>query len=78
MVRNLSRRVEAATPVEDRPLRERLWEVLQTLLSDQRQAWVMQPDGSYVQARPEDGASGPAATGTHAWLMDLARPRTAA
>jgi polyphosphate kinase len=78
MVRNLSRRVEAATPVEDRPLRERLWEILQTLLSDQRQAWVMQPDGNYVQAQPEDGASGSAASGTHAWLMDLARPRTAA
>ena len=78
MLRNLSRRVEAATPVEDRPLRERLWEILQTSLNDRRQAWEMQPDGTYVQARPEDGASGPAATGTHAWLMDLARPRSAA
>ena len=29
MYRNLSQRVEAATPIDDRPLRERLWEILQ-------------------------------------------------
>jgi polyphosphate kinase len=38
MHRNLSQRVEAATPVEERPLRERLWEVLRTCLDDDREA----------------------------------------
>jgi polyphosphate kinase len=72
MVRNLSRRVEAATPVEDRPLRERLWEILQASLSDRRQAWEMQPDGTYLQAQPEGNAPGPDTMGTHAWLMEMA------
>jgi len=78
MLRNLSRRVEAATPVEDPPLRQRLWDILQASLSDQRQAWDMQPDGTYVHAQPEAGATGPAAVGTHAWLMEMASHRTPA
>jgi polyphosphate kinase len=78
MLRNLSRRVEAATPVEDHALRGRLWDILQASLADQRQAWDMQPDGTYVQAQPEAGATGPAAAGTHAWLMEMASHRTPA
>ena len=74
MYRNLSQRVEAATPVGDRSLRERLWEILQTCLRDRRQAWIMQPDGSYRQERP-DGVQGPGAVGTHAWLMELTHRR---
>ena len=62
--------VEAATPVEDRRLRERLWEILQTCLQDRRQAWIMQADGSYRQAQPDD-REGPSSMGTHAWLMEL-------
>ena len=30
-------------------LRERLWEILQVQLEDQRNAWQMQPDGTYRQ-----------------------------
>jgi polyphosphate kinase len=75
MLRNLSRRVEAATPVEEPALRQRLWDILQASLSDQRQAWDMQPDGTYVQAQPTEGATGPAAIGTHAWLMEMASHR---
>jgi polyphosphate kinase len=76
MYRNLSQRVEAATPIQDRPLRERLWEILQTCLQDKRQAWIMQPDGSYRQERPDD-CEGMSATGTHTWLMELTRRRAA-
>ena len=59
------------------PLRERLWEVLQVMLNDQRQAWDMQPDGSYVQRMPSKDTNGdPAAgLGTHQYLMNLARQR---
>lgn len=78
MHRNLSGRVEAATPVEDRTARERLWEILDICLRDERQAWLMQPDGSYVQSQPSAEATGPAALGTHAWLMDLTRHRALA
>ncbi len=52
MYRNLLARVEAAVPIDNRTHRQRLWQILQTMLADQRQAWDMQPDGSYVQRRP--------------------------
>lgn len=75
MYRNLSRRVEVVAPVEDASLRERLWEILHVSLEDRRQAWVMQPDGTYVQLRPEPGDEGPAAMGSHAWFIELAKRR---
>ena len=78
MSRNLSRRVEAATPVEDRASRERLWEILDICLQDQRQAWEMQSDGTYIRLQPPQGATGPAAAGTHDWLMELNRRRAGA
>ena len=73
MSRNLSRRVEVATPVLDRTARERLWEILRISLDDVRQGWVMQSDGSYVRAAGDAAASPEAALGTHAWLMARAR-----
>jgi polyphosphate kinase len=74
MERNLSRRVEAITPIEVPALRERLWQILQINLEDRRQAWDMRPDGTYVQRQPEpnDGQDQPASMGTHATLMTLA------
>ena len=78
MQRNLSDRVEAIAPVEAPPLRERLWEFLQIMLNDQRQAWDMQPDGSYIQRTPAPGATGPAAIGTQQAMMDLTRQRQGA
>jgi polyphosphate kinase len=73
MFRNLSRRVEVATPVDDRAARERLWEILRVSLDDVRQAWVMQCDGIYMRATGEAASSPEAALGTHAWLMARAR-----
>ena len=64
MERNLSERVEAVTPIETPAHRARLWEILQIMLHDRRQAWDMQPDGTYVQRQPESDA-GPHAAGTH-------------
>ena len=75
MRRNLSERVEAVTPVEAKPLRARLWEILDVMLRDHRQAWDMRPDGSYVQREPAAGATGPEAVGTQQTLMDLTRRR---
>jgi polyphosphate kinase len=69
MYRNLQARVEAVVPITRRPLRERLWDILRIMLNDQRQAWDMRPDGTYVQRRPND----PSAHGTHQTLMALAR-----
>jgi polyphosphate kinase len=75
MDRNLSRRVEAVAPVESRALRERLWEVVQVQLADQRNAWQMQSDGSYVQARPVSRATRVAREGSHVTLMKRTRQR---
>jgi polyphosphate kinase len=74
MYRNLLARVEAVAPIEQRPHRARLWEILQIMLKDTRQAWDMHPDGSYVQRRPPDAGS--PSPGTQATLMSLARQQT--
>jgi polyphosphate kinase len=49
MQRNLEKRVEVLIPVEDPRLQAELRNVLDTQLSDQRGAWDMNPDGSYVK-----------------------------
>jgi polyphosphate kinase len=55
MSRNLYRRVEAAFPVEDRQLKQRVIdEGLEAYFRDDSQAWLLRPDGSYVRARPGD------------------------
>jgi polyphosphate kinase len=54
MPRNFERRVEAVTPVEDKSLHERLRTLLATYLRDNRNAWILQPDGCYRQ-RQLDG-----------------------
>ncbi|MDX2215701.1 MAG: polyphosphate kinase 1 [Oculatellaceae cyanobacterium bins.114] len=52
MPRNLDRRVEAVTPVDDPAIAKDLQEILGIMLSDNRQAWDLQPDGRYIQRRP--------------------------
>jgi polyphosphate kinase len=54
MPRNLDRRVEAVTPVEDRALHPRLRALLETCLADNRQAWELDSDGKYTQRTPGD------------------------
>ncbi|MBW1761809.1 MAG: polyphosphate kinase 1 [Deltaproteobacteria bacterium] len=49
MTRNLVSRVEVLAPVEPKALQAELRTVLDVLLNDQRSAWDMLPDGSYVQ-----------------------------
>ncbi len=55
MPRNLDRRVEAVVPVEEPSLAKELQEILGIMLADNRQAWDMQPDGSYIQRQPPAG-----------------------
>ncbi|HTL30948.1 MAG TPA: polyphosphate kinase 1, partial [Tepidisphaeraceae bacterium] len=71
MYRNLMGRVEVVVPIEARSLRERCWEILQIMLRDRRQAWDMNPDGSYTQRAPLSSDD----VGTHQVLMDLTRQR---
>lgn len=55
MPRNLDRRVEAVVPVEDPDLKKDLQEILGVMLSDNRHAWELQPNGRYIQRRPAAG-----------------------
>ena len=51
MPRNLDKRVETLFPVVDQRLVESVKSDLELLLSDNRKAWEMQPDGTYLKKR---------------------------
>jgi polyphosphate kinase len=72
MQRNLESRVEVVVPVTDQIPRRDLRLLLDTQLNDGRSAWVMQPDGSYLQNRPAEEKDVP---GSHQVLIDLASAR---
>lgn len=71
MYRNLSVRVEAATPVKDPDARRRLARIVGVMLADRVNAWDLSPAGTYARRTPQaDAASdSPAAMGTFATLM---------
>ncbi len=71
MTRNLVSRVEVLTPVEPERLQAELRTILDVLLDDQRSAWDMQPDGSYVQR------GGKASDGAHQQMIKWAEARFA-
>jgi polyphosphate kinase len=52
MPRNFDRRVEVVAPIEDRSLHPRVSALLETCLADNRLAWDLHPDGTYVQRKP--------------------------
>jgi polyphosphate kinase len=66
MHRNLHNRVELITPIFDLKLKEKLWEFLDILLKDNRQAWYLNENGTYTQKVPAEGED---ERGTHAQLM---------
>ncbi|WP_309743766.1 MULTISPECIES: polyphosphate kinase 1 [unclassified Chamaesiphon] len=69
MTRNLDRRVEVITPIEDPDISKDLQEILGIMLADNRQAWDMQSDGSYKQRRPQIGTD---EESTQQILMEMA------
>ncbi len=52
MPRNLDRRVEVLTPVEDPELRRQLRQMLDITLADNFSAWRLSPGGSWSRLRP--------------------------
>ncbi|HEV2017138.1 MAG TPA: polyphosphate kinase 1 [Gemmatimonadaceae bacterium] len=52
MPRNFDRRVEVVAPIEKRHLHPRVCALLETCLADNRQAWDLHRDGTYVQRKP--------------------------
>jgi polyphosphate kinase len=55
MPRNLDARVEVITPVEEGSLIKELKQILEIVLADNRQAWDLKADGTYIQRVPKDG-----------------------
>lgn len=53
MPRNLDRRIELLVPVEDPASVEKLARILETCLADTRQAWRLQPDGTWERVQPD-------------------------
>lgn len=62
MKRNLEARVEVLCPVEQIELTRELRMIFDTHIADQRSAWDMLPDGSYIQRVPQDDGN---AAGSH-------------
>jgi polyphosphate kinase len=52
MPRNFDRRIEVVAPIEDPGHRETIRRGIELMLEDDRQAWDLRPDGSYVQRQP--------------------------
>jgi len=75
MERNLKSRVELMVPIEDAALREQLRNVLDTQLGDQRSAWDMQSDGSYLQRQPGSEAAKGDKKPSQQQLIELAEKR---
>jgi len=71
MKRNLLRRVETCFPVESRKLRERILEDLETYLSDNSQAWILNADGRYK--RVEKPEAEPTVTAQQSLLEKMAK-----
>jgi polyphosphate kinase len=72
MTRNLVSRVEVLTPVEPEALQAEVRTVLNILVDDQRSAWDMRPDGTYVQRNGHKDIDG-----THQQMIKWAEGRFA-
>ena len=75
MKRNLESRVEVVAPVESSKLQDELRLILDVQLSSQKHAWVMQPDGSYLERTDSGGKDAPDSQETY---IALAQKRKAA
>ena len=49
MERNLDRRVEVVTPVDDHEAQARLARIIDVMLADERRSWQLQPDARWVR-----------------------------
>lgn len=67
MHRNLHNRVELITSIHDPKLKEKLTEYIGIMLKDNRQAWILNSDGTYSQKLPEEGEE---ERGTQSLLMN--------
>ncbi len=55
MSRNMFHRVETCFPIKHKKIRDRILEDLDLYLQDNTHAWILQADGSYQRAEPQEG-----------------------
>ncbi len=55
MPRNLDRRIELMTPIEDEKISNRLENILKIQLSDNTHRYVLQENGEYLRIKPKEG-----------------------
>lgn len=55
MQRNLDKRVELLTPVDDKTCRKRLAHILTTYFKDNASAWTLNADGAFTRLKPKSG-----------------------
>jgi polyphosphate kinase len=58
MDRNLDRRVEAVTPVEDAEARAKLSRIIDVMLADDRRSWQLGPDATWTRTEVLEGREG--------------------
>ncbi len=75
MKRNLESRVEVCVPVESARHKALLREILDLQLTNTRNVWEMQPDGSYTQLQASNAKG---STCVHHFLIEKAEKRSAA
>jgi polyphosphate kinase len=76
MERNLDRRVEAVTPVNDPDSQARLRTIIEVMLADDRRAWQLGADDTW--RRVEQTVAEPSGLDTFETLMGIARAGSAA
>ena len=73
MERNLDRRVEVVTPVEDIEAQARLRRIIEVMLADNRRSWQLGPDGRWQRTEVLESIEG--SIDTFAILKDDAASR---
>ena len=58
MERNLDRRVEVVTPVEDHEAQARLMRIVEVMLADDRRSWQLGPDGRWARTEVIESREG--------------------
>ena len=54
MRRNLDRRVEAVTPIENKKLKKQVENILESYLEDNVNCWEMQSNGEFIKKSTKD------------------------
>lgn len=72
MQRSFNNRFEIACPIEKKEHKKHIWDFLNVLIADQKQAWVLLEDGTYKKPEKFESTE---ELGTHSIMMKLMRER---